>query len=370
MKSIRVGHLGWGGSLDTARDLLARHSGTMLRHLTLPRFLNAALLGCELVMRRTTVRSRPLVIKIEPTNICNFQCPGCRTGSGEDKSPRGQINFEDYKRIIDKTHKYAFKVILYMWGEPLINKDIFRMIRYAASKNLAVQISSNMNVFRSGYAEEIVDSGLEHLIVAMDGVSQGVYEKYRVGGKVEKVVKNVELIMEARKQRGARFPVLEMQYIVFPHNRDEIDKAEMMAERLGADTFTVIDSTINTNPAGARLRNGLPRKPDKCNSLWMMACFNWDGSFSPCCDSVDDSFGNVLEEDLKALWNSDKIRKSRSLHTSNPTKEGPATKCSRCRIYGSYVTFLPEGSSTNPENTHTQSAGNSGKSSTEVPMGV
>jgi radical SAM protein with 4Fe4S-binding SPASM domain len=231
-----------------------------------------------------------------------------------------------------------------MWGEPFIHKDVFRMIRYATDQDLAVQISSNLNVFRDGFAHKIVDSGLEHLIVAMDGVSQEVYEKYRVGGKIERVIRNLELILQARAERRSRFPEIELQYIVFPHNRHELEAAENLAFSLGVDRFTVIDTVSNTDKTNAKLSNGAPRNPDKCNSLWMLACFNWDGSLSPCCDSVDDSFGNLVTTDLASLWNSEKLQRSRSLHTSKPRTVGPETKCSRCRIYGSYVTFLPEDS--------------------------
>jgi len=321
---------------------MSRHGTALLRHLTPARLANAALLALELASRRTHVRSRPVVIKIEPTNICNFRCPGCRTGSGEDTSPRGMISFENYQQIIDCIRHHAFKVILYMWGEPFLHKDVFRMIRYAADRNLSVQVSSNMNAFREGYAEMIVDSGLEHLIVAMDGISQETYEKYRVGGSIDKVVRNVQMVVKAREKRRSRLPIVELQYILFPHNRHELEGARTLARGLGVDRFTIIDTISNTDKGRAKLKNGVPRQPDKCNTLWTMACVNWDGSLSPCCDSVDDSFGNVLEENLDSLWNSEKMRKSRSLQGPSPTSDGPKTKCSLCRIYGSYVTFAPD----------------------------
>jgi radical SAM protein with 4Fe4S-binding SPASM domain len=351
MKISILKNFGWGSSISSALDTFSRHGGNMVRHLTPVRLANLACLSVDLALRRTIVRSRPLVIKIEPTNICNFRCPGCRTGSGQDKSPRGAMKYEDFTKIIDKVHLHALKVVLYMWGEPLINHDIFRMIKYANFKNMAVQISSNLNVFRDAYAQQIVESGLEHLIVAMDGVSQEVYEKYRVDGNVRKVVDNLGEILRMRKAMNQKFPTIELQYIVFPHNRHEIQAARELAISLGVDRMTIIDSTVNTDKSNAAMRHGKRAVPDKCNALWTLACFNWDGSFSPCCDSVDDSFGNIFKQGLDELWNSRKMQVSRSLHTRHPINDSTPTKCRRCQIYGSYVRFATESLESTPANT-------------------
>lgn len=336
MKTVRLSNSGWGSSIQTLFDHTARHGKDVIRHLTLARLVNAIWLAIELLLRRRIVRSRPLVVKIEPANICNFRCPGCRTGSGDDTSERGQITFDNFTCIVDQTYKWAFKCILYMWGEPLIHSRLFDMIEYATRKNLAVQISSNMNVFRDGYAERLVESGLAHLIVAMDGTTQDVYETYRVGGRLHKVIENTKAVVKAKKQRGSKTPFVELQFIVFPHNKHQIDEAESLAAEIGVDRFTILN-----NPSNVQTTSEAKSRPaDKCSSLWMMACFNWDGSFSPCCDSVDESFGNALQNDFPKLWNSEKMQKSRSLHSSCPMDDGPPTKCTRCRIYGSYVTFL------------------------------
>jgi MoaA/NifB/PqqE/SkfB family radical SAM enzyme len=312
----------------------------VVRHLTFYRLSNTAVVLMELALRRTKVSGKPLVVKIEPTNFCNFQCPGCWTGTGEYPGAKGTLDFDSYTRLVDQISAHAYKLILYMWGEPFINKNICKMIEYATSKNLAVQISTNMNVFRPEIdAPKLVASGLEHMIVAIDGVSQEVYETYRVGGRVDKVITNVEAIVAEKRRQGRRYPFIELQYIVFPHNLHEMDQVRELSARLGVDRLTFIQSKTRDE---SMVRNGKPVKPDKCNVLWMMACFNFDGSLSPCCDSVDDSFGNVLETDFASLWNSEKMIKSRSLHTSHPIEGGPPTKCERCRIYHGYVTFLPE----------------------------
>ncbi|HEV2349348.1 MAG TPA: radical SAM protein [Terriglobia bacterium] len=340
MKTIWLQEQGWGASLRAWWDRYQRHGDSVIHHLTIPRLGNAMYLMLEMAMRRTKIHAKPVVFKIEPTNFCNFQCPGCRTGTGEDTGPKGMVDFENFKKMVDRMAPYAFKLILYMWGEPFINKNIFKMIEYASQKNVAVQISTNMNVFRPEIdAVKLVDSGLEHMIVALDGVTQEVYQIYRIGGQVNKVIQNVEAILAERRKRKKRYPFVELQFIVFPHNRQELPKVREVALRLGVDRLTLIESKTREE---AMIQDGKQVQPDRCSALWLMACFNWNGSFSPCCDSVDDSFGNILEEDFDSLWNSQKIIKSRSLHTNKPVTNGIETKCTRCRIYRGYVTFLPE----------------------------
>jgi MoaA/NifB/PqqE/SkfB family radical SAM enzyme len=340
MKTIWLKQHGWGASLRTWWDTFSRHGRSVVRHLTFWRVVNTVIVLVEIALRRTKVRGKPLVVKIEPTNLCNFHCPGCWTGTGEYPGAKGTLDYDTYCKMLDQVSWHAYKLILYMWGEPFINKNIFRMIEYATAKNLAVQISTNMNVFRPEIdAPKLVASGLEHMIVALDGVSQEVYKTYRVGGRVDKVIQNVEAIVAEKKRQGKRDPFIELQYIVFPHNRHEMDRVRELAERLEVDRLTFIESKTREE---AMVKDGKPVEPDDCNSLWLMACFNFDGSLSPCCDSVDDSFGNVLEQDFATLWNSEKIIKSRSLFTAKPIEGGPETKCTRCRIYRGYVTFRSE----------------------------
>ena len=300
-----------GAGLRTWWDTFSRHGGSVIRHLTLYRLNNTAVVLTEMALRRTKVHGKPLVIKIEPTNFCNFHCPGCRTGNGEDTGPKGTLDFENFKKMVDQISRHAYKLILYMWGEPFINKSLCQMIEYAASKNMSVQISTNMNVFRPEIdAPKLVASGLEHMIVALDGVSQSVYETYRVGGRVDKVIENVKAIVTEKRRQGKKYPFIELQYIIFPHNEHEVEQVRTLAAELGVDRLTFIP---NKTPEKSMYRDGKKVEPDKCNVLWMMACFNWNATMSPCCDSVDDSFGNVLEQDFASLWNNDKMVKSRSL---------------------------------------------------------
>jgi MoaA/NifB/PqqE/SkfB family radical SAM enzyme len=89
------------------------------------------------------------------------------------------MTFKTFQRIIDELAPWLYKIRLYNWGEPLMHNDLYRMIAYATEKNIGTEISSHLNVFEDTDAEKLVESGLELLVVSMDGADPATYTRYR-----------------------------------------------------------------------------------------------------------------------------------------------------------------------------------------------
>ena len=159
-----------------------------LRCSTPRKFANFVLSKVQKWLRRDCLISMPYRYYIDPTNLCNLRCPLCPTGRMELQRPRGRMNLEDFKRIVDQIAPYAYYVELYNWGEPFLHPQIFDMIRYASERKISVQLSSNLNYFNEEMAEQAVASGLTRLLVSVDGATQETYEKYRCGGRLEVVL--------------------------------------------------------------------------------------------------------------------------------------------------------------------------------------
>jgi MoaA/NifB/PqqE/SkfB family radical SAM enzyme len=123
---------------------------------------------------------------VDPTNICILHCPLCPTGRGTLKRSRGKMALDDFKKLIDEVAEYAYFLDLYNWGEPFLHPQIFDMINYASSRNISTRVSTNLNYFDVGMAEQAVVSGLEELVISLDGADQETYETYRVGGSLER----------------------------------------------------------------------------------------------------------------------------------------------------------------------------------------
>ena len=184
------------------------HSATRIAHwlsqVGLHKTLNMGLVELERGLKRTHLSGKPYYYFIDPCSYCNLCCPLCATGARTHQRSQGMLGLGDYKVLLDKIAPYAVTVALHNWGEPLLNPEIFNMIRMTHNRRIHTVLSSNLNTETERLGEEIVASGLSHLIVSLDGVTQGTYQKYRQGGDIELVFENMNKIISAKKSSGWR----------------------------------------------------------------------------------------------------------------------------------------------------------------------
>ena len=248
-------------------------------------------------MKRDHLLSKPFQYNIEPTNICNSKCPLCPTGMGTQQRSKGQMGFIEFKTIIDQIYPYAYHLELYNWGEPFLNPEIIRMITYARRRKLVVYLSSNLNYLNESLADQVVASGLSKILVAVDGATQEVYERYRRKGDLEKVFQNLTLLLKAIKKAGRRSPFITVRMLVNRYNEREILQLRRKTEQLGVDSFTTAPIFINTRDQG-QVVEWLPKEERlsyydysvqeltnvwSCTDLWERMVINWDGGIAPCC---------------------------------------------------------------------------------------
>ena len=268
-----------------------------------------ASMGISWATGRVVVWGRPFMMMVEPTNFCNLKCPLCPSGNGN-------MGIDDFKRLIDDAGDYLVLLMLWNQGEPFINKDLLEMIRYARSKRIPTMTSTNGHFIRTKeQARDVVRSGLSEMIVSLDGVDQETYEKYRVGGKLEKVITGTRLVAEAKRELRSKTPLINVQFIVFRHNEDDIAEAERLAKEVGADKFLIKTAQVYTDDdaatflpvedlyrryedgeGGQRQVKGQPAKG--CKVLWYSSMVNWNGDVAPCCfdKNVDFGMGEVFDE--------------------------------------------------------------------------
>ncbi|RJP68700.1 MAG: radical SAM protein [Candidatus Abyssobacteria bacterium SURF_17] len=190
----------------------------------------------------------PVIAQVEPTNFCNLSCPLCFTTSVTPSRTRSVLPFDTFKKLIDEVGDYLLLIILWNWGEPFLNPDIFKMISYAKSRNIVVHSSTNGNVrFDEAKAEQLVDSGLDSLVFGVDGATRETYSVYRKGGDLDQVIASIKAIVSAKKRKGAMTPRLNFRFVVMKHNEHEIPMARRLAEELGVDFFTL--KTVDMPPA-------------------------------------------------------------------------------------------------------------------------
>jgi radical SAM protein with 4Fe4S-binding SPASM domain len=251
------------------------------------------------------------------------------------------MTFEQYKVIADKIRPYAKYLYLHLWGEPMLNRDIIRMIRHA-SQFTRTNISTNGLTLTPELAEELITSGVSDIIVSIDGITQEVYEKYRVGGDVLSALESLRLLVELNKKHGARVNI-SPQFVVFKHNQDEMKLFETFCAGLGLATVFkapyLRDDTVLERADDRRFHRpvfdsvaSLRRAMTACGAVRNDFVILVDGSVVACCHDYDGktTFGNIFKEDVAQIWNKPAYRTFRTAVTSG---NAPAYCVDNCMSY-------------------------------------
>jgi len=270
-------------------------------------------------------------LTIEPTNICNLKCPLCTTGSGEMERVNGKMSLETFKEIMKKMGDDIFFLLIYHQGEPYINKHFFDFVRMAKEKKIYITTSTNAHYFTEENINKTIESGLDSMIVSLDGVTQESFEKYRVGGDLKKVVEGTKKLMAEKKRRKSKTPNVALQFLVMKHNESEIKQVRQLAKEMGVDRLLIknievrtYDEALTWLPKDVQYRRYDVTEKDfivkgidknSCARPWMSTLVNWDGEFVPCCFDKNGKYpmGNIHNvTDIDEIWRGNAINEFRS----------------------------------------------------------
>ena len=323
------------------------------RYFSWKKLFNVLRVEAQLRMGRRKVWGSPFEWEIDTTNICQLKCPLCHTGLGTIHRDKGVMHFDLFTKTIDQIKDYCVWLTLYSWGEPFLNRRIHEFVAYAHQKKIATIISTNLNrPLTPEMAENIIKSGLDVMIISLDGVTQEVYETYRIGGRLDRVLDNIRLLVQKKRELGYTTPHLEWQFIVMRQNEHQIGEARELAGELAVDSvvFKKVDFPHGMDDP-RQAEKWLPRdhpeylreepffKPyqedgQRCWRLWRSAVVNWDGGFAPCCYLTDKSedFGDVSVSPIKEIWNNENYATARALFKEGFTPE-KWVGCASCSVY-------------------------------------
>ncbi|MBN2891814.1 MAG: SPASM domain-containing protein [Bacteroidales bacterium] len=268
----------------------------------------------------------PFSMSVEPNNTCNLKCPECPVGLGVLKRKKGSINEELYHEIIDQSAKYLLNLFLYFQGEPFLNKNIFRLIEYADRKKIFVTTSTNGHFLSTDNCLKILNSGIDKLIISLDGTTQDSYSKYRINGNIDVVLEGIRNLVSIRKEKKSLKPYIELQFLVLKTNEHQIHEVKRLAKSLKVDKlsfksaqiydFENDNQFIPENPKYSRYKKSnekwiLKNKiKNRCWRLWNSVVITWDGNILPCCFDKDAeySFGNIRDSDVKSICKNDSFK--------------------------------------------------------------
>src|SRR5262245_1653132 len=340
--------------IDAVRRRLRAGLWRLLVHVRLPddvsgyrltwkRLANLYLSRYEAARLRPVLRSRPTRLVIEPTNVCNLRCPYCHTGAGRFGRRPGLMRLEPYLQLLDEIGDYLLLVEVFNWGEPMLHPDLPALIAAASARGIATRVNTNLSIpFTSHDADRLVESGLTDLFVSIDGATQEVYERYRVGGDLARVKDNCRLVAEAKRRLGKESPRLTLQFLQFPSNEGDGDAVRQLASALDMRLLALRGAV--PDPQWAR-KSGWPpwflmHAPGPCPFLWGQPVLTVDGNVAPCRGVFrgSDDFAHLAASPGEAgaptfheAWNHERYRTARALfRRRNGSSAERALPCYEC----------------------------------------
>ncbi|MGN6800308.1 MAG: radical SAM/SPASM domain-containing protein, partial [Ginsengibacter sp.] len=239
-------------------------------------------------------------------------------------------------------------LIFYFQGEPYLNKNFLEMVSYASSKGIYTATSTNAHFLTDEIARKTVESGLDRLIISLDGTTQEVYEQYRREGDIQKVIEGARNIVKWKRKLKSKTPFLFFQFLVVRPNEHQIEEVKKLAKEVGVDevrfkTAQVYDyendpnKLIPVNEKYSRYKRNKEGKiiarnklQNHCSKLWEANVITWDGMVVPCCFDKDAThrLGDLKNQSFREIWQNENYKRFRKELTKSRKNIDICANCS------------------------------------------
>lgn len=302
----------------------------------------------SLLRRSAYIHGRPMNITIEPTNICNLQCPVCETGAGVLGRKDAHMSLEQFRNIIDKVALHTNTLMFYFMGEPFLNKQAYEMIRYA--KDVGIPWVTTCTNGDPVNPRKLVESGIDEVSFQIGGMTQATHEIYRINSNLERILRNLEETIRIKRETGSVIRII-CGFILMKHNEHEVAEFKHRMAEIGVDEASIIDPCVRTVEQGNQylpadrnhwyydaeaFRRGLLRPKvlpnNECPWIYYSLAIHVNGDVVPCCRDPkgEEIMGNLLREELDQVWNGERYQEfRRRLHHD----QGKIGICRLCSAY-------------------------------------
>jgi radical SAM protein with 4Fe4S-binding SPASM domain len=235
------------------------------------------------------------------------------------------MDLDLFKNIIDQLSRTLYYLNLSFQGEPYLHPQLKDMIAYAKSKRIYVSTSTNGHFLNPENAGKSIESGLDRLIISLDGADAEAYQQYRRGGDFNLVLSGIREIVKQKKAMRVKHPRVVLQFLVLKSNQHQISRIQQLGKELGVDKVELKSAQFydfeggnqlmpdnlrysryakTQDPDGQnryKLRN---RLPNHCLRMWSSCVISWDGVLVPCCfdKDADHRMGNLQEQSFREVW--------------------------------------------------------------------
>jgi radical SAM protein with 4Fe4S-binding SPASM domain len=262
----------------------------------------------------------PQYVWIDITNECNLRCIMCPQSKGL-KRKKMTMEMDTFTRIVDQVCINKPRIILHVSGEPLLNKNVFEMIKYVKDKGCKVTMFTNATLLTKEASIRIMESSLDNIFFSFDGCTPEIYEKIRVGASFDHVKSQIEDFLKLRSEMNRKTPIVVIEIILMKETENNIPNFIKYWEKKGVDRIgirlagtwcgLVDDHRVKTNIKVFGF------KP--CDNLFFGCAILAEGTVIPCCKDVEGRLplGNILEQSFDEIWNGNAYNDLRRQHIKN-----------------------------------------------------
>lgn len=289
----------------------------------------------------------PFNVSIEPTTTCNLGCPECPSGLKSFTRPTGNLDYSFYKKTVDEIGEKLVYLYFYFQGEPYMHPKFLELVKYASQRRIYTVTSTNAHFLTERKARETVESGLDRILISIDGTTQETYEQYRVGGSLEKVIEGTKNLVRAKQEMKSKTPHIVFQFLVVKPNEHQIEEVKKLAGEIGVDEVKLKTAQVYSFENGNDLIPTIDKysryqKQDNgqykiksellnhCWKLWHSTVITWDGKIVPCCFDKDaqHQLGDLNTKTFNEIWQSGLYQSFRARILKSRREIDICTNCS------------------------------------------
>ena len=261
---------------------------------------------------------------IEITNECSLKCIMCPVSKGL-KRRRMFMSMDVFVKIINQINMVKPRIMLHVAGEPLLNKNLFKMIEYAKKRGCWVGIHTNAVLLTEEMSMRILDSSLDYISFSFDGYTPQTYEKIRIGAKFEQVRSQIETFLRLRYSRvKVKHPFTRIEILLMEETKADIHdfikywqarKIDSVNVKLAGTWAGLVDSHRSKTAEHFGYR--------PCRDVFCKCAILVDGTVVPCCNDIEGRMplGNILKKSFNEIWNGISYNRLRIQHLKNTIPE-------------------------------------------------
>ncbi len=309
----------------------------------------------------SVAQTPPVCLYLEVTNRCNLLCETCPR-TFEALEPPMDLSWDLFTKIVDQVPNIA-RVVLHGVGEPMLVRDLPRMIRYLKARGTHVLFNTNGTLLAPRKQQEIIETGLDELRVSLDAAEAVTFLKVRGKDMFDRIVRNVGSFTNLQRSIGAEKPKVSLWLTGLKETVDQLPDFVRLAARIGVrevhlqrlvfddagfgmarpdsslfeqtraneeaiiaeaiaigrDLGVTLDASGATEP-GLSLKKAAGDKPwATCRRPWSLMYFTAHGRALPCCIAPfsargyeNYTLGDATQQTLRDIWNSPAYRDFRT----------------------------------------------------------